>query len=233
MILELKNINKKYGNQTVLNNVSFSAGNGVVALLGNNGAGKTTLINIIVGLLDADSGDIIYDGKNMKENKREFRRTLGYLPQDCGMYDGYTGIQFLQYMASIKNVNKLDARNRIKMLMEEVNLWEHRDKKIKNYSGGMKHRLGICQAMLNTPDCLILDEPTTGLDYNERRSFKEMIAEYSKNHLVIISTHILSDLDNIANHVIILNGGTVIEDDKCNGLVAEKYGKYLGRVEGE
>ncbi len=211
-ILTINHISKKFGATKALDDVSFATQNGVTALLGNNGAGKTTLINIIVGLLTPDSGQVELEGLTVSSSGKKYREKLGFLPQDCSLYDNYSAYDFLEYIGYLKGISKKACKLRIEKYMKILGLWEHQKKKIVQYSGGMKHRLGIVQAILNEPDLLILDEPTTGLDFNERKTFKSLIKEYSIEHSVILSTHILSDVEDLADHVIIINNGKLIRD---------------------
>lgn len=212
--LTVSNITKTFGQYKALDEVGFQIENGITALLGNNGAGKTTLINSIVGLIETDNGTVELDGIDNGKKGKEFRKYLGFLPQECGYYDEFSALQFLRYMGSIKNVPKKICDERIEEYMKKLRLWEHRHKKVSQYSGGMKHRLGIIQALLNEPALLILDEPTTGLDYIERSVFADIMKEYAKEHIVIISTHIFSDVEDIAENVIILNTGKLVCNEK-------------------
>ncbi|MGN0374460.1 MAG: ATP-binding cassette domain-containing protein, partial [Butyrivibrio sp.] len=160
---------------------------------------------------------------------RLFRSNLGFLPQECGYYDEFTAYQFLKYMGSVKNVPAKRCDQRIEKYMIQLRLWEHRNKKIRQYSGGMKHRLGIIQALLNEPTLLILDEPTTGLDYIERNAFADIIRDFSKNHIVLISTHIFSDMEGIADNILILNSGKLVCNEKFVKEVSikEYYKQYF------
>lgn len=227
--LIVSNVTKSYKNYKALDSVCFQIENGITALLGNNGAGKTTLINSIVGLIETDDGTIELNGINNGRDGRRYRKYLGFLPQECGYYDNFTAVQFLKYIGSIKNVPKKECHNLIEKYMSQLRLWEHRNKKISQYSGGMKHRLGIVQALLNSPELLILDEPTTGLDYIERGAFADIIKAYSGEHIVIISTHIFSDVENIAENILILNSGKLVCDEKLNKgtTIKEHYKQYF------
>ncbi len=229
--LTVENVTKKYKDTVALNDVSFEIGNGITALLGNNGAGKSTLINIIVGLLKPDFGAVKFNNFDCYQDGREYRSMLGFLPQECGYYDNYRAYNFLEYMGRLKGLNKSSTELFIEKYMKSMGLWEYRKRTIRQYSGGMKHRLGIVQAMLNEPELLILDEPTTGLDYTERKSFKNMISEYADNHSVILSTHILSDIEDIANHILILDSGKLRYNSEVNeGDEIEKImGEYVNK----
>ena len=228
-VLIVDSVTKKYKDIKALDEVSFQIENGITALLGNNGAGKTTLINFIVGLIEASKGKVALNGIDNAKQGIKFRQRLGYLPQECGFYENFTALQFLKYMGSIKNVPKKQCMDRIEKYMNKLNLWHVRNKKIGQYSGGMKHRLGIVQAMLNEPDLLIMDEPTTGLDYAERNAFSDIMKEYSKSHIIIISTHIFSDVEDIAERVLILKSGKLVCDECLEkGIsIREHYKQYF------
>lgn len=210
--LIVNNVSKKYKNVQALSDVSFSLENGITALLGNNGSGKSTLINIIVGVVKADCGKVTFNGMdNVKDGKR-FRSLLGFLPQDCGYYEEFSAYEFMEYIGTAKGVNRKTLKANIKKYLEFVGLWDVRKKRIKGFSGGMKHRLGIAQAFVSEPDLIILDEPTTGLDEKERNNFKQMLCNYGKNHTVIISTHIMSDIEDIAHNTFFLENGKLIQN---------------------
>ena len=228
-VLRVTDLTKTYKNFMALDLVSFEIQNGITALLGNNGAGKTTLINSIVGLIEPDKGMVELNGIDNSKACKEFRKHIGFLPQECGYYDNFTAIQFLTYIGAIKNVPFKECEVIIEKYMTALSLWEHRNKKISHYSGGMKHRLGIVQALLNTPRLLILDEPTTGLDYKEREAFSEIMKAYAKENMVVISTHIFSDVENIAENVIILNKGKLVCNEKMDKgtIIRERYVQYF------
>lgn len=208
-VLKVNNISKTYKDIKALDNVSFTLQDGITALLGNNGSGKSTLINIIVGLLKPDCGSVVFNDLDNAKNGAEFRKNIGFLPQDCGYYENFSAYEFLRYMGYIKGMEKKLIEERIQKYLNCVNLWQVRKKRIRKFSGGMKHRLGIAQAFLDEPKLIILDEPTTGLDAIERESFKKMLEEYGKNHIIIISTHIMSDVEGIVNNTIILENGKI------------------------
>lgn len=230
-VLSVNDVTKTYGKFKALDSVSFQIGNGITALLGNNGAGKTTLINFIVGLIETDTGSVALNGIDNRVQGKQFRNNIGFLPQECGYYDNFTALQFLKYIGTIKNVPKKECMALIESYMNKLGLWEYRNRRIGQYSGGMKHRLGIIQALLNTPELLILDEPTTGLDYNERNEFADIMKEYSKEHIVIISTHIFSDVEELASQVLILNSGKLVCNEKFEkGIsIKEHYNQYFQR----
>lgn len=201
-MLQVRSLTKKYGSFTALESVSLDFENGVYALLAPNGAGKTTLIKMITTLLFPTEGEILYDGTDIFALGEEYRAKIGYLPQQFGFYRNYTPVQFLSYLAALKGLDKEITDRKIPELMEMVALSDSMNKKLKTFSGGMLQRVGIAQAMLNDPDILVLDEPTAGLDPKERVRFRNLISALSKDRTVILSTHIVSDIEAIANKVI-------------------------------
>ena len=201
-MLQVRSLTKKYGNFTALESVSLDFENGVYALLAPNGAGKTTLIKMITTLLFPTEGEILYDGTDIFALGEGYRAKIGYLPQQFGFYRNYTPVQFLSYLAALKGLDKETTDQKIPELMEMVALSDSMNKKLKTFSGGMLQRVGIAQAMLNDPDILVLDEPTAGLDPKERVRFRNLISALSKDRTVILSTHIVSDIEAIANKVI-------------------------------
>lgn len=207
MNLELMNVTKNYEGTTVLDNVSFSLTPGVYGLLGSNGSGKTTLFRIICGLIAADEGEVLYNRKNTDANGQEFRTILGFLPQDFSYYPEFTAMKFMRYIAALKGINPTVAKRKSNDLLDKVGLGNVKNKRIKKFSGGMKQRLGIAQALLNDPEVLILDEPTSGLDPKERVRFRNLIASFSQEKIVILSTHIVSDVEYIADELLILKKG--------------------------
>lgn len=211
MELVIDRISKQFKNKIAVDRLSATLRKGVHGLLGANGAGKTTLMRMLCGILKPDSGTITFNKMDVSEEN--YRATLGYLPQDFGYYPEFTGLDFLLYMAALKGLDKPSARQKAKELLELVSLTEVSKKKIKTYSGGMKQRLGIAQALLNTPKLLILDEPTAGLDPKERVHFRNIIEELGKNSVVLLSTHIVSDIEHIAEDVLIMKNGQLI----CHG----------------
>jgi len=207
MRLELNNITKKYDSTTVLHDVSFVLKPGVYGLLGSNGSGKTTLFRIISGVIKQSAGTVNYNYSDVQKKPDSFRSILGYLPQDFSYYPDFTGMKFMSYIAALKGMNKNLAKARSIELLKLVGLENVKNKKIKKYSGGMKQRLGIAQAMINDPEVLILDEPTVGLDPKERVRFRNLISAFSENKIVILSTHIVSDVEYIADEILILSQG--------------------------
>lgn len=208
----IDNITKKYQSRTVVEPISLKLTTGVYGLLGANGAGKTTLMRMICGILQPTQGQITLAGEPV--TSESYRAMLGYLPQDFGYYPDFTGREFLLYMAALKGLSKPQAREKSGELLEMVGLSEQARKKIKTYSGGMKQRLGIAQALLNAPRLLVLDEPTAGLDPKERVRFRDLIAEEGKSSIVLLSTHIVSDVEHIADSILMMKAGRLIYQGK-------------------
>ena len=212
MELIIDRLTKQYKNKIAVDRISLKLQKGVYGLLGANGAGKTTLMRMICGVLKPTSGTITFDGLDV--STEEYRSELGYLPQDFGYYPEFTGMDFLLYMAALKGLDKSHAKRKASKLLELVSLQDKANKKIKTYSGGMKQRLGIAQALLNDPKILVLDEPTAGLDPKERVKFRDLIAELGKENIVLLSTHIISDIEHIADTVLIMKDGQIIYQGK-------------------
>ena len=227
--LEIKNIIKTYKKGTVkaLDDFSVTLTSGVYGLLGPNGAGKSTLMNIITDNLNSDSGEVFYDGENIKKLGKDYRTVLGYMPQQQGLYDDFTLNRFLWYMAALKGLKKKEAKQKITSLLETVNLKESAHKKLGSFSGGMKQRALIAQALLNDPKILILDEPTAGLDPKERIRIRNFISEIAENKIVLISTHVVSDIEFIAKEIILLKSGKLVSHDTCNNLIKEIENKVF------
>ncbi len=224
MELIVEGITKKYGTKTVVDNISLRLPKGVTGLLGANGAGKTTLMRMMCGILKPDSGEITYDGHDVFSE--EYRNILGYLPQDFGYYPEFTGRDFMMYFAALKGLDKKAAKTRTEEILKMVGLDDVAKVKIKKYSGGMKQRLGIGQALLNRPEVLILDEPTAGLDPKERVRFRDLIEELGKSTIVLLSTHILSDIEHIADNIVMVRSGEIIWQGKWtedDGSLEEIY----------
>ena len=224
MGLELKNITKKYDKQ-VLNNINLRLTEGVYGLLGPNGAGKSTLIRTICDIEEPSSGEVLYDGTPVSKLGETYRDILGYVPQKVGYYPDFTARDFLMYMAVVKGLEKSACKKRIDEVLELVSLQDTGRKKIRNFSGGMKQRLGIAQAILNNPRILILDEPTVGLDLEERLNFKQFVSEYASDRIVIFATHIVSDIEDIGNEILILKNGTIKKQTSPEELLTEIEGK--------
>jgi len=208
MELKIDRLTKQYENKIAVDRMSLKLEKGVTGLLGANGAGKTTLMRMMVGLLSPTSGEITYDGISVKSE--EFRNLLGYLPQDFGYYPEFSGKDFLMYFCALKGLNKKAAKARTSELLKLVGLDDVAGKKVKNYSGGMKQRLGIAQALINRPEVLVLDEPTAGLDPKERVRFRELIEKLGDEAIVLLSTHIVSDIEHIADRIVMMNEGQIV-----------------------
>lgn len=222
-MLELCNVVKTWGkNAPAVNDVSLNVGHGVLGLIGHNGAGKTTLMQMIATLSRPSSGQIRFQGVDIARDPNAIRRKLGFLPQDFGVYPNLSALEFMQYFAALKGVN--DA-GRIRHLLEMVNLHPHAERQATSFSGGMKRRLGIAQALLNDPEILIVDEPTAGLDPEERLRFRNLLAEIGLNKLVIMSTHIVSDVESIASELAIMKNGKLIEHDSPAAIMQRARGQ--------
>lgn len=221
-MLELCNISKKYKEKIALNDVSLKLDNGIYGLLGPNGAGKSTLMNIITGNLEPTEGTIKWEGKEVKELGSNYRSLLGYAPQQQGMYETFSGRRFLSYMATLKGIPKSSMEDEINRVLLYVNMVEKSNQKIGTYSGGMKQRILIAQAIIGNPKLVILDEPTAGLDPKERVRIRERIAELSKNKIILVSTHVVSDIESIAKKIILIKTGEIIDYANVRSL-CDKY----------
>lgn len=207
MGLSLKNVSKNYGEVFAVDDVSYSMETGVYGLLGVNGAGKTTLMKMLCTVIRPTAGEITWDGNDIFRLGERYRDLLGYLPQDFGFYPDLSVSDYLMYIASIKGIRPVVAKKRMKQLLEMVGLSKYKSRKMKALSGGMARRVGIAQAMLNNPKILVLDEPTAGLDPNERIRFRNLISELSEDRLVLLSTHIVSDVEFIAEQILLMQDG--------------------------
>ena len=225
MKITFENISKQYKGKYALKDFTAELHEGVYGLLGTNGAGKTTLINIFVGILKSDAGRVLVNDVDVKELGAQFLAKIGYLPQFPQFYKNFEVLEFLEYMCVLKNISKLDGKKRAQELLEVVNLREAGHKKIGTLSGGMRQRVGIAQAMLNDPDILILDEPTAGLDPQERIRFRNLITKFSRGRTVLLATHIVSDIEFISNEVILLKEGHLLKQDTPQALMQEMDGK--------
>lgn len=211
MSLVLNNVRKKLGNLIAVDDISIEMENGLYGLLGTNGAGKTTIMRILCTVLKPSDGKIYYNGEDIFEMDGRYRNIIGYLPQEFGFYPNLSVKDYLSYIASLKGLNKRLTKVRIEKLLEITGMQIHSSKKMKKLSGGMKRRVGIAQALLNDPKILILDEPTAGLDPMERIKFRNLIGELSKDKIVLLSTHIVSDIEAIAKHIFIMKDGKIIK----------------------
>jgi ABC-type multidrug transport system ATPase subunit len=222
-MLELQDVTKTFGKDiTAVAGLSLKLEPGVVGLIGHNGAGKTTLMQMIATLARPSRGRILFDGADIVEKPETIRRRLGYLPQDFGVYRNVSALEFMQYFAALKGVRD---PARIRRLLELVNLHDHAQRQASSFSGGMLRRLGIAQALLNDPDILVVDEPTAGLDPEERLRFRNLLAELGFDKLVIISTHIVSDVENIAGRLAIMRSGKLVACDTPDSILARARGQ--------
>ena len=231
MELILDRVSKQYQNKIAVDRISLKLQKGVYGLLGANGAGKTTLMRMICGILQPTSGTITFDSLDV--SCEDYRSILGYLPQDFGYYPDFTGMDFLLYMAALKGLPKFSAKRRAARLLELVDLWDKARQKVRTYSGGMKQRLGIAQALLNEPKLLVLDEPTAGLDPKERVRFRNLIAEIGRDNIVLLSTHILSDIEHIADTVLMMKNGQLIYQGKRTDEQEDLEAFYMEQFEEE
>ena len=225
MELKLDRLTKQFGAKIAVDRVSATLIPGVTGLLGANGAGKTTLMRMMCDVLRPTSGQILLDGTDAETLGDEYRAMLGYLPQDFGYYPDFTALDFMRYMATLKGFGNRDGQIRSMELLEEVGLASDARRKIKTFSGGMKQRLGIAQAMINDPAILVLDEPTSGLDPKERVRFRNLIAGFAQDKIVILSTHIVSDVEFIAGRILVMNNGAFVMDGAPDQVVSQAAGK--------
>lgn len=226
MELKFEHIVKYYGKQCALDNFDAKLTEGVYGLLGPNGSGKTTLINIMIGILNTNQGKVLLDGIDVRQMGTKYLDRIGYLPQYPTFYKNFGTDEFLQYMCALKNIPKSQTKSRISEVLEQVNLTDARKKRVGALSGGMKQRLGIAQAILNRPDILVLDEPTAGLDPLERIRFRNIISKLSRDKLVLLATHIVSDIEYIAKEVLILKKGRLV----MQGTPEEISNDLIGKV---
>lgn len=219
MELKIEQVTKTYGAKHALNQFSVVLKEGIYGLLGPNGAGKSTLMNIITDNLAATSGTVYWEGKKIQSLGKQYREILGYMPQQQGMYDEFTVEHFLWYMASLKGMKKKAAKEQINQLLSVVNMAQNRKKLLKGLSGGMKQRVLLAQALLNDPKILILDEPTAGLDPKERIRIRNLISEIALNKIVLLATHVVSDIEYTAKELILMNEGVLIAKDTPSNLI--------------
>ncbi|WP_439507031.1 ABC transporter ATP-binding protein [Sediminibacterium sp.] len=225
--LSIKNLTKTYANGVqALNNISLEINNGMFGLLGPNGAGKSSLMRTIVGLQPADAGEILLNGMNILENPQFIKQQLGFLPQDFGVYPKISAQDLLNHIAIIKGVaNKKERKEQIDSLLEKVNLSSHKNKEVYTFSGGMRQRFGVAQALLGNPKIIIVDEPTAGLDPEERNRFNGLLSEIGVERIVILSTHLVEDVRNLCSKMAIIKNGKVVLQGNPNDFVAELKGK--------
>ena len=225
MELCIDRLTKQYGHKLAVDRVDLELHRGVYGLLGANGAGKTTLMRMLCGILTPTSGEIRWGGREIGSLGEEYRGLLGYLPQDFGYYPEFTAEKFLLYLAALKGLGKVQAGQKMLELLDLVGLSEERKHKIRTFSGGMKQRLGIAQALLNDPEILILDEPTAGLDPKERVRFRNLISACARDRIVLLSTHIVSDVEYIAGEILIMKEGRLIHRGAPDAITHEIDGK--------
>ncbi len=230
MELKIENLSKSFGDVKALNHISFTFTPGVYGILGPNGAGKSTLINLITNNIARQEGQIFWNGQEILKGNKDYRRILGYMPQQQGYYEDFTAGAFLMYMAHLKGLDKKTAKSRSQELLKIFNLESARNKRIGGFSGGMKQRLLLAQALLNDPELLILDEPTAGVDPEERIHIRNYISQIATNRIVLLATHIVSDIEAIAKEILLLKSGNVVETDTPGRLI-EKVSKYVWNAE--
>ena len=224
MELTIEHLGKRYGQRWALREVALRCAPGMLGLVGPNGAGKTSLMRMIATLLSPTEGTIRWNGQDIRTHGQALRQVLGYLPQDFGIYPEFTGRQFLRYLAAMKGLPRSLVNRRVDEVLEVVNLEAEADRKLPTYSGGMKQRIGIAQALLNDPELLIVDEPTAGLDPAERVRFRTLLASLTRNRIVLLSTHIISDVEAVANRLLIVREGHVLADTTPEALLAKTRG---------
>lgn len=220
MRLEIQNLIKRYGNITVLNSFSITFEPGIYGILGANGAGKSTLMNLITDNIKRDGGSIAFDGKDILEMGKNFRKVLGYMPQQQGIYERMTAISFISYMARLKGLKGTEMHVQVEEVLKLCNLWDVKNKAVGQFSGGMKQRVLLAQALLGEPKVLILDEPTAGLDPKERVRIRTFIQELAKDRIVLLATHIVSDIESISDKVLLMKKGELLKIDTPANLIA-------------
>jgi ABC-type multidrug transport system ATPase subunit len=224
MELIIEGLSKRFGQHWAVQQLSLRCEPGMLGLVGPNGAGKTTLMRMVATLLEPTAGSIHWDGQDIRTDGTALRRVLGYLPQDFGIYPEFTGRQFLQYLAAMKGLPPSLIKRRVDEVLEIANLEKEADRRLPTYSGGMKQRIGIAQALLNDPELLIVDEPTAGLDPAERVRFRTLLSSLTSNRIILLSTHIISDVEAVANRIVILQEGRVLADTTPGAMLARAVG---------
>lgn len=220
MTLEVRSLSKNYGKVQALKNVSFKIDTGVYGLLGPNGAGKSTMIRIITGSMRASSGEVLYNGRRIRENEKAYKKILGYVPQRQGMYDSFTAARFLEYMAVLKELKRKEIPEEVERVLKIVGLQEDALRRLGGFSGGMKQRVLIAQALLGDPRIIILDEPTAGLDPKERIKIRNFISRIGENRTILLATHVVSDVESIAREILLLGDGVLKEKGTPRELCA-------------
>ena len=223
-MLKIESVSKKFGKKEALSDVDLELEAGIYGLLGDNGAGKSTLMRLLVGVDTPTSGRILYEGEEISQLKEKYRGLLGYMPQEFAVFPGFTAGEFLTYMGALKGLSKRELKEKIPRVLAFVNLQDVKDKKVSTFSGGMKRRVGIAQALLNDPKILILDEPTAGLDPGERIRFSNILSNMSKDKIILFSTHIISDIEAITKNIIILNDGKIRAKTTSDKLIKKMEG---------
>ena len=229
-MLEIKNLYKNYGKVEALKDVSFSLDKGIYGLIGANGAGKSTLFKILTTSIDRTSGELLYDGKDINTDSALYRKKIGYMPQQHKSYDHLSALQFLYYMAALKGIEKKEAEVQIQELSEKVHLKEVLKRKIGTYSGGMRQRLMFIQALLGNPEILILDEPTSGLDPYERIVMRNHIFDIAEGKIVLIATHVMQDIEYIADELLFLKKGQLLKKNRSEVLLEEMEGHVVEEI---
>lgn len=224
-MLEIRELTKTYGDKVALNHMNLELKEGIYGILGANGAGKSTLMNLITDNIERESGSILFDGKEILSLGEEYRKEVGYMPQQQGFYDDFTARVFLLYMAELKGLKRKEAKEQVEHLLRMVNLSAVANKRIGGFSGGMKQRVLLAQALLGSPKILILDEPTAGLDPKERIHIRNFISELSKEHIILLATHVVSDIECIADQVLLMKNGNLVVQGTPKELLESLDGK--------
>ncbi len=229
-MLEIRDLSKNYGKKEALKGFNYTFEDGIYGMLGANGAGKSTLMNLITDNLKRTGGSIFFDGREILEMGADFRALVGYMPQQQGFYENFSARMFLFYMAELKGIRRREAKKQIEQLLQTVNLVDSADLKIGGFSGGMRQRVLLAQALLGDPKILILDEPTAGLDPKERINLRSYIRQLSENKIILLATHVVSDVETIADRILILKDGELVADDEPKKLVESVQGENLEDV---